>query len=843
MSKRSNLVLDLTELSSDEEDDELLNDTTSVFKMTPTAASLKTPKQEEYLTPLGTSTLSILFGEHASIGQEIALVLEEKGFASHVRVNNSQGHPLPAILKPELEDKLAAILRHPKLHCRTTRTTANQIHIVFSGKANRILGEFECSPLLRELQKHFGVHNFARIRKVSPLKTESTNIPIPTMSAPSVAGVPAVASSTANIQLNTTGHPYTTEQEALVKKILECENESHYAILHISGGATLSVIKQSFRTIAKLVHPDKNRAPGVRRAFELVGQAYSVLSRPDRRAEYDEELRQTAHQKPAATPTSASSPDVDVDEQYSEFFEEGDIEDDIEVVQVDMEEPDWQDKKDSLETMFDEHLASQTAELPEYPMPSQFSHLKLFDYQIAGIRWLIHNEKRTGSPAWFTEEGPRVWRDEITGSTFSRRPPPVKGGILADDMGLGKTLQAIGLILSNPPEGQSGYPYVASRSRGNKKSCCTLILCPLSVIANWTMQIRRHVNKMGRKDILRVGVYHGPSRKQMVKSIEANYYDVVLTSYQTLAYDYRRYIGANKDEGKKKSNKKPMKAKDVTNETFLFDILLHRVICDESHIIRNSKATLFKAVKMLSATNRLCLTGTPFVNRPDDIHSLLSFLEALPLAQKSVFKAYVTEKIKERREVGMSVLRTAMAYITLRRKKDAVASAVKLVERTIYVTPVTFPDGHHKDIHDVLYNSAKALLIKMFSLGEDVVLGNYMHFIVLILRVRQAACHARLIPDECTEQAKEVLELIHQKSEREEMDVEEAEELLDRLRGAFEGEEKLEECTVCYESIGQESAMVLRTCKHLLPPILDILRSMLGPDPELVLLVWRVPST
>lgn len=326
------------------------------------------------------------------------------------------------------------------------------------------------------------------------------------------------------------------------------------------------------------------------------------------------------------------------------------------------------------------------------------------------------------------------------------------------------------------------------------------------------MQIRRHVNKGGQKAILRVGVYHGQSRKNMVKSIEANYYDIVLTSYQTLAYDYRRYIGADQG-GVKNSNKKAKKSVEVMDELFLFDIYFHRIIADESHIIRNSKASLFKAVKMLSATNRLCLTGTPFVNRPDDIHSLLSFLGALPLAQKSVFKTYVTDKIRERREVGMSVLRTAMAYITLRRKKDAISDSVELVERQVHVTPVTFNVSPHKDIHDALYSSARAVLIRMFEFGDEVVLSNYMHFIALILRVRQAACHASLVPPECTERAAEVLNLIRQKAQP--MDVEEAEDLLDGLRGAFEGEDKLEECLVCFEGISQESAMVLRPCKHV----------------------------
>ena len=179
-------------------------------------------------------------------------------------------------------------------------------------------------------------------------------------------------------------------------------------------------------------------------------------------------------------------------------------------------------------------------------------------------------------------------------------------------MRAGKSIQTISLILSNPPQGQTGYPYVPARSLGTKKPRCTPIVCPLSVISNWVMQIRRYVNN-GRKDILKVGTYHGPNRKNMIASIEGNYYDVVLTSYQTLAYDFRRYTGADEGEGQKK-NKKPMKSKKHEKETFLFDLLLHRIVLDESHIIRNAKTSLFKAIKQLSAIHKLALTGTPFVS-------------------------------------------------------------------------------------------------------------------------------------------------------------------------------------------------------------------------------------
>lgn len=102
----------------------------------------------------------------------------------------------------------------------------------------------------------------------------------------------------------------------------------------------------------------------------------------------------------------------------------------------------------------------------------------------------------------------------------------------------------------------------------------------------------------------------------------------------------------------------------------------------------------------------------------------------------------------------------------------------------------------------------------MFQLGDDVVLQNYMHFIALILRVRQAACHASLIPPDVAERSRDILKLVRDKGVSE-IDVEEAEELLDRLRGAFEGLEKLDECAVCFEGIGEDSARVLRPCKHV----------------------------
>jgi SNF2 family DNA or RNA helicase len=88
---------------------------------------------------------------------------------------------------------------------------------------------------------------------------------------------------------------------------------------------------------------------------------------------------------------------------------------------------------------------------------------------------------------------------------------------------------------------------------------------------------------------------------------------------------------------------------------------------------------MYKAATKLKAVHRLCLTGTPFVNRPEDIHSLLSFLKVEPLRERSVFKTRVSDPIRERNEIGLATLRTAMAHVALRRSKNLVESKVSCI--------------------------------------------------------------------------------------------------------------------------------------------------------------------
>jgi molecular chaperone DnaJ len=61
----------------------------------------------------------------------------------------------------------------------------------------------------------------------------------------------------------------------------------YYELLGVSRAASDAEIKQSFRTLARELHPDVSSEPDADRRFREVAEAYEVLSDPERRALYD----------------------------------------------------------------------------------------------------------------------------------------------------------------------------------------------------------------------------------------------------------------------------------------------------------------------------------------------------------------------------------------------------------------------------------------------------------------------------------------------------------------------------------------------------------------------------
>ena len=76
------------------------------------------------------------------------------------------------------------------------------------------------------------------------------------------------------------------------------ELPDYYKALKVDENADLETIKKAFRREIALYHPDKNKDPNARAHFELLVEAFNILSHPEKRKSYDELRRQTALNKP-----------------------------------------------------------------------------------------------------------------------------------------------------------------------------------------------------------------------------------------------------------------------------------------------------------------------------------------------------------------------------------------------------------------------------------------------------------------------------------------------------------------------------------------------------------------
>merc|ERR1712142_261064 len=104
-------------------------------------------------------------------------------------------------------------------------------------------------------------------------------------------------------------------------------------MLNVSHDASMKQIKRSFRKLAMEYHPDKNKTEGTQIVFQELSEAYSILSDPLKKIEYDQLFQDffdmaQAFDAPDINADQFDAPDInDADEQ--EFTDQENKEKDV----------------------------------------------------------------------------------------------------------------------------------------------------------------------------------------------------------------------------------------------------------------------------------------------------------------------------------------------------------------------------------------------------------------------------------------------------------------------------------------------------------------------------------
>ena len=193
------------------------------------------------------------------------------------------------------------------------------------------------------------------------------------------------------------------------------------------------------------------------------------------------------------------------------------------------------------------------------------------------------------------------------------------GGCLADDMGLGKTATALAHLVERPG------PH--------------LVICPLSVVHNWEAESHRFTPGQN------VLIHHGATRNQSEPALfglaDA---DIVITTYGLLPRDLET-LGAI----------------DWTT-----------VVLDEAQMVKNPSTKAAKAVRKLSAAQKIALTGTPVENRLSELWAILDACNPGLLGSQQRFREQYATAIERHNdpEVAARLRKLTQPFVLRRTKAD-----------------------------------------------------------------------------------------------------------------------------------------------------------------------------
>jgi SNF2 family DNA or RNA helicase len=339
----------------------------------------------------------------------------------------------------------------------------------------------------------------------------------------------------------------------------------------------------------------------------------------------------------------------------------------------------------AVEKIFD-HFANENIEETDAPHGIL---TPLLPHQKQALTFMLRHESPpdyeddTSSKLWskkYSKTG--IYYQEAVCNLTINEPPPVSlGGLLADVMGLGKTLESLTLIAATTDKAEAFSKTQVQRGPENPdrqisaNSKATLIVCPMSTVANWESQIKEHLEPS-----FTWVTHHGSNRTK--NPYDLRKYDIVITTYGTLQSETRNGFGG-----------------------VLRSIKWFRVILDEAHTIRESSALQSQACFELEADRRWCLTGTPIQNKLADLGSLCQFLRLYPYDSVAEFSLYIVKRAGSGDSTFLKRLRVFIDSFTLRRERDK----INLPPKEDLQVAVEFSDAESK-LHEFFRGRSEIIL-------------------------------------------------------------------------------------------------------------------------------------
>jgi superfamily II DNA or RNA helicase len=241
-----------------------------------------------------------------------------------------------------------------------------------------------------------------------------------------------------------------------------------------------------------------------------------------------------------------------------------------------------------------------------------------------------------------------------------------------------------------------------------------LVVCPKSVVYNWADEINRF------RPGLRTAIYQGSKRRIDPAA------DVTLMTYAVLRLDTE--LLANEE----------------------WDI----VVLDEGQAIKNLGSQTARAAFELRAKFRVLLSGTPVENRLEELWSAMHFANPGLLGGVSHFQERYATPIANGDPEAAARLRAKIRPFVLRRTKGEVLR--ELPSRTDTVLHVELDEAERSVYDAVRVATRKSVAEKLAQPGG----GGVLAALEALLRLRQAACHAGLVPGQQAETSSKVERLV-----------------------------------------------------------------------------------